>query len=146
MLIELRDRLLAESSQYGVRHIWRNYQILDSDSNVDELDIKSNTVALTELIQIVKYAYKKNTKLQSILKGYASRFSLYVGQNQRVLTEDQKNLMKQIADYIIEGGAITSVELNQTNTDLWRKAVTAIGGKELNYEMQVLTKFILKVA
>jgi len=146
MLIELRDRLIAENSQYGVRHIWRNYQILDSDGSVDELDIKSNTVALTELIQIVKYAYRKNTKLQSILKGYASRFSLYVGQNQRVLTEDQKNLMKQIADYIIEGGAITSAELNQTNTDLWRKAVTAIGGKELDYEMQVLTKFILKVA
>lgn len=146
MLIELRDRLLAESSQYGVRHIWRNYQILDSDGSVDELDIKSNTVSLTELIQIVKYAYKKSTKLQSILKGYASRFSLYVGQNQRILTEDQKNLMKQIADYIIEGGSITSEELNQTNTDLWRKAVTAIGGKELNYEMQVLTRFILKVA
>ena len=54
--------------------------------------------------------------------------------------------MKQIADYIIEGGAITSEELNQTNTDLWRKAVTAIGGKELNHEMQVLTRFILKVA
>lgn len=146
MLIELRDRLLAESSQYGVRHIWRNYQILDSDGSVDELDIKSNTVSLTELIQIVKYAYKKSTKLQSILKGYASRFSLYVGQNQRILTEDQKKLMKQIADYIIEGGSITSEELNQTNTDLWRKAVTAIGGKELNYEMQVLTRFILKVA
>lgn len=146
MLIELRDRLLAESSQYGTRHVWRNYQILDSDGSVDELDIKSNTVALTELIQIVKYAYKKSTKLQSILKGYASRFSLYVGQNQRVLTEEQKNLMKQIADYIIEGGSITSAELNQINTDLWRKAVTAIGGKELNYEMQVLTKFILKVA
>lgn len=146
MLIELRDRLLAESSQYGVRHIWRNYQILDSDGSVDELDIKSNTVSLTELIQIVKYAYKKSTKLQSILKGYASRLSLYVGQNQRVLTEDQKNIMKQIADYIIEGGAITSEELNQTNTDLWRKAVTAIGGKELNHEMQVLTRFILKVA
>lgn len=146
MLIELRDRLLAESSQYGVRHIWRNYQILDHDGSVDELDTKHNAVALTELIQIAKYAYQKSVKLQSIMKGYGQSFNLYIGQNQRVLTEDQKNIMKQIADYIIEGGSITSIELNQTNTDLWRQAVTAIGGKELNYEMQVLTKFILKVA
>lgn len=146
MLIELSDRLITKNIQYGVRHIWRNYQILDSDGSVDELDIKSNTVSLTELIQIVKYAYKKSTKLQSILKGYASRFSLYVGQNQRILTEDQKNLMNQIADYIIEGGLITLAELNQTNTDLWRKAVTAIGGEKLSYEMQVLARIILNVA
>ena len=27
MLIELRDRLLAESRQYGVYQIWKNYKI-----------------------------------------------------------------------------------------------------------------------
>ena len=146
MLIELRDRLLAESSQYGVKQIWKNYQVLDSDGSVDELDAKANTSTLTELIQIVKYAYKKSTKLQSIIKGYAQRFSLYVGHYQRVLTEDQVEIMKQIADYVIEGGAITIAELNNTDTDLWRKAVTSFGAKNLNYEIQTLTKFILKVA
>ena len=146
MLIELRDRLLAESSQYGVKQIWKNYQVLDSDGSVDELDAKANTSTLTELIQIVKYAYKKSTKLQSIVKGYAQRFSLYVGHYQRVLTEDQVEIMKQIADYVIEGGAISIAELNNTDTDLWRKAVTSFDAKNLNYEIQTLTKFILKVA
>lgn len=146
MLIELRDRLLAESHQYGVKHIWKNYQVLDTDGNVDELNVKANTVALTELIQIVKYAYKKSTKLQSIIKGYKQRFSLYVGQNQRVLSEDQVEIMKQVADYVIEGGAISITDLNNIDTDLWRQAVTALGATNLNYEIQTLTKFILKVA
>lgn len=146
MLIELRDRLLAESKEYGVKHIWKNYQVLDTNGTVEELNVKDNTVALTELIQIVKYAYKKSTKLQSIIKGYKQRFSLYVGQNQRVLSEDQVEIMKQVADYVIEGGAISITDLNNIDTDLWRQAVTALGAKNLNYEIQTLTKFILKVA
>ena len=45
----------------------------------------------------MKYAYNKNTKLQSIVKGYVGRFSLYVGRNQRVLTEEQEIIKRQIA-------------------------------------------------
>ena len=77
MLSELRDRLLAESRQYGVYQIWKNYKVLDTEGNVDELDVKTNVNALTNLIQIVRYAYKKNQKLTSLISGYAKRFALY---------------------------------------------------------------------
>ena len=63
MLVELRDRLLAENKQYGIYQIWRNYKILDSEGKVEELDIKTNVNALTHLIQIVRYAYKRNQKI-----------------------------------------------------------------------------------
>ena len=68
MFIKLSERLIAQNIQYVVRHIWRNYQILDSEGNVDELNNKSNTGALAELIQFVKYVYNKSAKLQSIVK------------------------------------------------------------------------------
>ena len=146
MLMELRDRLLAESRQYSVYQIWKNYQLLDEHADVEALDGKANVNALTNLIQIVRYAYKKNQKLTSLINGYAQRFSLYCGQNQRVLTEEQKDIMKQIADYIINDGAISVMELNETDTELWKNAVKSFGGKTLASEIQTLSKFILKVA
>ena len=146
MLSELRDRLLSESRQYGVYQIWKNYKVLDTEGNVDELDVKTNVNALTNLIQIVRYAYKKNQKLTSLINGYAKRFALYCGQQQRVLTEDQVEIMKQVAEFVINDGAISVKELNEIDTDLWRKGVTSFGGKGLAEEMQALSRFLLKVA
>ena len=146
MLMELQDRLLAESRQYGVYQIWKNYKLLDEQGDVEALDGKANVNALTNLIQIVRYAYKKNQKLTSLINGYAQRFSLYCGRAQRVLTEEQKDIMQQIAEYIINDGAITVMELNETDTELWKRAVKSFGGATLASEIQTLSKFILKVA
>ena len=146
MLLELQDRLLAESRQYGVYQIWKNYKLLDEQGNVEALDDKGNVNALTNLIQIVRYAYKKNPKLTSLINGYAQRFILYCGQAQRVLSEEQKDVMQQIAEYIINDGSITVMELNEIDTELWKKAVKSFGAATLTSEIQTLSKFILKVA
>lgn len=146
MLMELRDRLLAESRQYGVYQIWKNYKLLDEQGDVEALDGKENVNALTNLIQIVRYAYGKNQKLTTLINGYAQRFSLYCGQNQRELSEEQKNIMQQIADYIVNDGAISVMELNETDTELWKKAVKSFSSDILASEIQMLSKFILKVA
>lgn len=146
MLSELQDRLLSENRSFTPAKIWGNYKLLDTDSNVDELDISQNANALTNLIQIVRYAYKKNPKLISLLKGYSQRFTLYCGQAQRTLTEDQKDIMKHIADYIINDGYISINELNEIDTDLWRKAIKTFGALPLKTELVTLSKFILKVA
>lgn len=146
MLVELRDRLLAESRQYGVYQIWKNYKVLDDTGDVDELDVKTNVNALTNLIQIVRFAYKKNQKLTSLIKGYAQRFSLYCGQAQRVLTNDQKEIMRQIAEFVINDGAISVMELNEIDTDLWRRGVISLTAPVLAEEMQTMARFLLKAA
>lgn len=146
MLTELRDRLLAESRQYGVYQIWKNYKVLDDVGDVDDLDVKTNVNALTNLIQIVRFAYKKNQKLTSLIKGYAQRFSLYCGQAQRVLTDDQKEIMRQIAEFVINDGAITVMELNEIDTDLWRRGVISLTAPVLAEEMQTMARFLLKAA
>ena len=146
MLVELRDRLLSESRQYGVYQIWKNYKVLDDTGDVDELDVKTNVNALTNLIQIVRYAYKKNQKLTSLIKGYAQRFNLYCGQAQRVLTDDQKEIMRQIAEFVINDGAISVMELNEIDTDLWRRGVISLTAPVLAEEMQTMARFLLKAA
>lgn len=146
MLTELQDKLIAENGQFTPYYIWKNYKILDNNGNVEELDTKQNIKALTHLIQLVRYAYRKSNKLVSLIKGYSQRFSLYCGQVQRELTDDQKEIMKQIADYIIEEGAISIKELNAFDTDLWRKGIKNFGAPVLSEEIITLAKFILKAA
>lgn len=145
MLCELRDKLVSENRLFTPYYIWNNYKILDSDGNVEQLDVKQNVNALTHLIQLARYAFRKNTNLASLYTGYSQRFSLYCGQVQRTLTDDQMAVMKQIADYIVSDGAFTVLELNSIDTDLWRKGVTCFG-KGFAPELQTLSRFILKVA
>lgn len=146
MLCELQDKLILENRLFTPYNIWSNYKLLDEDGNVEELDVKQNIHALTHLIQLVRFAYKKNSNLKSLLKGYSRRFTLYCGQAQRMLTNDQQEIMKQIADYVINEGAISVKELNSIDTDLWRKAITSFGSDALTSEINELSKFILRTA
>jgi len=146
MLVELRDRLLAADRQYGVYQIWKNYKALDETGDVDDLDVKMNINALTNLIQIVRFAFGKNRKLTSLIKGYAQRFNLYCGQVQRELTNEQKVIMQQIADYVVNDGALYVEELNEIDTDLWRRGVISLTAAVLAEEMQSMAKFLLKTA
>lgn len=148
MLCDLQDKLLSENRSFTPYQIWSNYKILDSQGAVSQLDTKQNVNALTNLIQIVRYAYKKNTVLTSLFNGYAQRFNLYCGQAQRELTEEQKDIMKQIAEYVVKDGAFSLKELNEFDPDLWKLAMIGFGYKAavLTAEMQQLSKFILKVA
>lgn len=146
MLTELQGKLIAENGQFTPYYIWKNYKILDNDGNVEELDTKQSIKALTHLIQLVRFTYHKSNKLVSLIKGYSQRFSLYCGQAQRELTDEQKEIMKQIADYIIEEGAISIKELNAFDTDLWRKGIKNFGAPVLSEEIITLAKFILKAA
>lgn len=146
MLADLRDRLLSESSHFSAPQLWKYYKALDS-SSVDELDVRVNAKALTNLIQLVRYAYKKNPKLTSLMNGFVQRFNLYCGQTQRDLTPDQTEVMKQIAEFIVNDGAITAAELNDIDADLWRQGIRVFGKPHLfGEEITALSRILLKAA
>ena len=146
MLAELRDSLLAQDRRFGIYPIWKNYKVLDESGDVDDLDTKANVNALTHLIQLVRFAYKRSRTLASLLNGYTQRFSLYCGQAQRSLTDDQKELMRQIAEFVINDGALSVMDLNEVDTDLWRRGITLFGVKTLEAEMRSMAQILLKAA
>ena len=146
MLIDLRDKLLADNNHFMTAQLWRYYRVLDP-ANVDALDAKANAKALTNLIQLVRYAYQKTGKLTSLMTGFTQRFNLYCGQMQRDLTEDQISVMQQIAEFVINNGAVSSAELNDSDTDLWRQGMRAFKiPQRLNEEISALSRIILKAA
>lgn len=147
MLCDLRDKLLAEDKLYTPYNIWNNYRILDTEGRVEELDLKQNVNALTHLIQIARYVYGKQAMLSSLFGGFLQRFNLYCGQAQRVLTDNQKEVMKQVAEYIVGDGAFDLNELNQFDPELWKQSITSFGNAVVfANELQKLSRFILKVA
>ena len=146
MLNELYGMLLRKNKEYKPSIIWNYYKVLDNSGNIDELNKKYNVNALTNLIQIARYAYKKTGKLTSLQSGFLQRFNLFCGRSQRVLSQEQKEIMEEIARYIVEQGAITSDELNSFDTDLWRKAIRSFGVEDFKIELNILPKFILRTA
>ena len=148
MLSDLKDKLASANSLFTPFHLWSNYKILDDDGVVEDLDKKRNVNALTNLIQIVRFAYGRTAELSSLFTGYLQRFNLYCGQVQRTLTNEQKEIMRQIAVYVVNEGAFSLPELNSFDTDLWRRGITGFGNnpRALASEIQQLSRFILKVA
>ena len=148
MLSDLKDKLSSANSLFTPFHLWSNYKILDDDGVVEEIDKKQNVNALTNLIQLVRFAYGRTAELSSLFTGYLQRFNLYCGQVQRTLSDEQKEIMRQIAVYVVNEGAFTLPELNSFDTDLWRRGITEFGNnpKALSSEIQQLSRFILKVA
>ena len=148
MLSELRDKLTSANGLFTPFHLWSNYKLLDDEGVVEEFDKKQNVNALTNLIQLVRFAYGKTAELTSLFTGYLQRFNLYCGQVQRTLTDEQKEIMRQIAVYVVNEGAFSLPDLNSFDTDLWRRGITGFGNnaKVLSVEIQQLSRFILKVA
>lgn len=146
MLMELHDNLLAENRQFAVYPLWKNYKVLDDHGDVDEPNLKANINALTNLIQIVRYAFRRNRRLTNLQGSFAQRFNLYCGQAQRTLTDEKRELMRQIAEYVINDGALDLVELNEFDTDLWRKGVTIFKPNVLQDEMRALAGILLKAS
>lgn len=148
MLTDLKDKLSSANSLFTPFHLWSNYKILDEEGVVEDFDKKQNVNALTNLIQIVRFAYGRTAELSSLFTGYGQRFNLYCGQVQRTLTDEQKEIMRQIAVYVVNEGSFSLSELNSFDTDLWRRGITGFGNnpKMLASEIQQLSKFILKVA
>lgn len=143
MLTELKDELVSENRQYTSYNIWNNYKILDKNGVVDDYDTKHNPNAVTNLLQIVRYAFRKTNRLSSLYGNFARRFNLYCGQAQRELSQEQKNIMRSISEYIVSEGAINPIELNEFDPDLWRKATKSFKA-ELPAEMITLSNFILR--
>lgn len=146
MLADLQDKLLSMNSDFKPGKIWRHYRVCDADS-VDELDTKYNVNALTNLIQIARYAYHKSGRLSTLFGVFSQRFNLYCGQEQRDLSAEQRDVMFKIAEYVVRDGSFTSMELNESDADLWRRGMSAFFTKSVfETEIQIVSKFILKEA
>ena len=99
------DRKLREvNHKFNVSQLWNNYSILNPKS-VQKFTTKEEKDALTNIIQVIRYAMHLIPELRSLPSMAAQRFELWCGQAQRPLTETQKDVIRQIVGYIVTNGS-----------------------------------------
>ena len=125
MLLDLKLKLLSADTRFNQAQLWNFYSIANK-SNVIRLE-KNEREILTNLIQLVRYAFGQITDLRSLPSLAAQRFELWCGQNQRPLTESQKEIIKQIVGYIVANGAYTNEDLREENIQIFAQLVKNFG-------------------
>ena len=144
MLEDLQSKLLKAHVMYKPCYIWQNYKVFKADDSVVPLESKDEREALTNLIQIVRYVYGKTGTLVSPVRGYKKGFNLYAGQQQRPLTEEQRQLLEVIARYIVQNGAVNNTDIfNSLGSSYALGLVQTFGKENVNTELQKLSAFIL---
>lgn len=143
MLKDLEKKLIVYNNQFKSEFLWTCYQTLDGESgNVKPLNKETEFGVLTNLIQLVRYGYKLDSELVSLKRRFGRYFNLYCGQAWRKFTPEQVEIVRQIAEYIVQNGCINNIELNNAKHDLFVKAIPIFGADKLNSEMQTISKYL----
>lgn len=108
MLKDLENKLKMASNRFTSKQLWNSYAII-LPANVRRSTKKEEADALTNIIQLVRFAYHQVEKLESAVSSAGSYFNLWVGHYQRNynLTAKQRDIMAVIANYIAYNGACT---------------------------------------
>ncbi len=143
MLKDLEKKLITHNNQFRSDFLWTCYQTLDGETkNVKPLNKESELGILTNLIQLVRYGFKIENELFSLKRRFGSYFNLYCGQAWRKFTPEQVEIVQQIAEYIVQNGCISNIELSKIKPDLFKKAIPIFGADKINTELQTISKYI----
>ncbi len=143
MLKELESKLSKADRHFKLHLLWSHYSILEP-KKVTKLRDQNERTALTNLIQLVRYAYNSKAELKSLTSTAASRFELWCGQIHRNLTDKQKEIMKIIAGYVAANGTYSRADIAEQDQQLLIQTIKSFGSKEIVDETLVsLSKFIL---
>lgn len=129
MLIELRDKLKEHNSRFTPSTLWNNYAILFPDK-VKQRSTKKEMEALTNIIQLVRFALRQTEKLESLYPQANSLFNLWWGRVQKDVTEQQVELLKQIVSYVASNGFTSVADIKETyDKSFAAKLIRAFSGK-----------------
>ena len=144
VLKDLEQRLLSADSRFKMQRLWNSYAIINT-AKVVKLKRESDRDCLTNLIQLVRFALNSIDFLKSLPSQSAQRFELWCGQNQRPLTENQKNILKEIVSYIAANGACSATELREEEmTQLLAQLVSHFGSVDtVNETLYSLSEWLL---
>ena len=143
MLKDLEKKLLDYNNQFKSDFLWTCYQTLDGETgNVKPLNKDTELGVLTNLIQLVRYGYKIEKELVSLKRKFGSYFNLYCGQAWRKFTPEQVEVVQQIAEYIVQNGCVSNLELSKVKPDLFRKTIPIFGADKLNTELQTISTYL----
>lgn len=112
MLKDLEHKLKMANNHFAPKQIWNSYAVL-SPGKVKRSTTKEESDALTNIIQLVRFAFRQIERLDSVVTTSKQYFNLWLGQNQREITDKQREVISRIVDYIASNGACTVRDIRE---------------------------------
>ena len=129
MLKDLEHKLKMANNHFAPKQIWNSYAIL-SPSKVKRSTTKEESDALTNIIQLVRYAFRQIERLDSVVTTSKQYFNLWLGQNQREITDKQREVISRIVDYIASNGACTIRDIREDDATHAAQMIRAFGNMQ----------------
>ena len=143
LLKDLENKLKLANNKFQTSRLWNSYAIV-SPQSVKKYTTKEEKEALTNIIQLVRFANHQIEKLESLYPLAQQRFNLWYGQMQRMVTDSQIAIIRQIVDYIASNGACTIKDIIDDDKTRAAQLIKAFGSKAKADEALVsLSKFLL---
>lgn len=143
MLRDLSIQLRRANAQFNVSQLWNCYSLLNRDK-VKLRSTQEEKEALTNIIQLVRYALGQIDRLDSLCASANQYFNLWYGQLQRNITEKQIEVIKQVVRYIASNGAVTIKDIREEDKSQAAQLVKAFGNiSEANQALLSLAGFII---
>ncbi len=144
-LKDLEERLISANRKFQALALWNAYSVLQPEKVVRLKETEKDL--LTNLIQLVRFAFHSAPELKSLASISAQRFELWCGQTQRApLTESQKNVLKEIARYVVANGTYAQNEMMENDLELLARTRREFGNAEnVQQILSSLSAFMLAI-
>ncbi|WP_289199180.1 DEAD/DEAH box helicase family protein [Bacteroides acidifaciens] len=129
MLKDLEHKLKMANNHFTPKQIWNSYAIL-SPNKVKRFTTKEEGDALTNIIQLVRFAFRQIERLDSVVTTSKQYFNLWLGQAQRGITDKQREVISRIVDYIASNGACTVRDIREDDATHAAQMIRAFGGMQ----------------
>ena len=144
MLKELELKLKYANSKFNSTLLWNTYAIIKPEL-VTKFTTKEEKDALTNLIQLVRFVYNQIPRLESLYPTANSFFNLWCGKRGRDITDTQKNILKQIINYIVSNGTCTIKDIREWDRTCAAQIIQAFDSKPevANDSLASLSQFLI---
>ena len=143
MLKDLENKLKMANNHFTPKQIWNSYAIL-LPGKVRRSTTKEESDALTNIIQLVRFAFRQIEKLDSVVATSKQYFNLWLGQTQREITDKQREVISRIVDYIASNGACTVRDIREDDATQAAQMIRAFGNMQKADEaLHSLYKFVV---
>lgn len=147
MLEDLTRTLQQVNAQFEPHRLWNSYSLVyaEQQGKVKHFEAKEREQRnlLTNLIQLVRFAYHQIDKLDTLFSSAGQYFNLWCGQVQRNLTEEQKEIFSHIKDYIVANGSCTIEDYKAVDIPNTARLISSLGKQKLTESLLSLSQFML---
>ena len=142
-LKDLENKLKTENNKFNPHLLWNTYSIIKPNA-VKKFSTLEEKQAITNIIQLVRFAYHQINTLETLSSSAVQYFNLWCGQIHRNITEQQANLIKQVVAYIVSNGTCTINDIKDWDISYAAQLIRSFGNFEIaNQSIKSLSKFLI---